>query len=50
MNVAKEIKDCLLSFGFETSVGGMTERKFYPLELDKKMVGGQIKFILFNKL
>lgn len=46
----KEIKDCLRSFGFETSVGGIDPKEILSAtKSDKKMVGGQIKFILLRK-
>lgn len=45
------IKECLTSFGFETSISGLDPREVLTAtKSDKKMVGNQVKFILIKEL
>lgn len=45
------IKDCLISFDFQTSIEGLNPKEVLAAtKSDKKMVGNQVKFILLKEL
>lgn len=45
------IKNCLVSFGFQTTIGGIDSQEVLnATKSDKKMVGNQVKFILLSDI